>query len=69
MILKYHYRKATMVSLNYQSINANFDHFKLFFADINRNSPISVMCIQETCGYEERNRYDCILTSKLCNCV
>ena len=26
MILKYHYRKATMVSLNYQSINAKFDH-------------------------------------------
>ena len=46
------HKRLSMVSLNCQSINAKFDQFKLFLADINSDSPISVICIQETWGHE-----------------
>ena len=42
------HNRLSMVSLNCQSINAKFDQLKLFPADINSDSPISVICIQET---------------------
>ena len=44
-----------MVSLNCQSINAKSDQLKLFLADINSDSPISVIYIQETWGHEGIN--------------
>ena len=46
------HNRLSMVSQNCQSINAKFDQLKLFLADINSDSPISVICIQETWGHE-----------------
>ena len=45
--------KISMLSLNCQSINAKFDKLKFFLGDVNKDHPISVICIQESWGHEE----------------
>ena len=45
--------KISMLSLNCQSINAKFDKLKIFLCDVNKDHPISVICIQESWGHEE----------------
>ena len=42
-----------ILSLNCQSINDKFEKLKLFLDDVNTQNPISVICIQESCGHEE----------------
>ena len=42
----------SILSLNYQNINAKFDKLKLFLADVNIECPISVICIQESWTHE-----------------
>ena len=37
-----------ILSLNCQSINAKFDKLKMFIDYVNDESPISVICIQES---------------------
>ena len=45
--------KISMLSLNCQSINAKYDKLKLFLDDVNKDHPISAICIQESWGHEE----------------
>ena len=40
--------KMCILSLNCQSINAKFDKLKMFNDYVNDQSPISVICIQES---------------------
>ena len=40
------------MSLNSQSINAKFDQLKLFLDNVIMESPISVICIQESWAHE-----------------
>ena len=42
-----------MLSLNCQSINAKIDKLKLYLDDVNKDHPISAICIQESWGHEE----------------
>ena len=42
-----------ILSLNCQSINANFDKLKMFINYVNDQSPISVICIQESWGHNK----------------
>ena len=44
--------KISILSLNCQSTNAKFDRLKIFIDYINDQIPISVICIQESCGHE-----------------
>ena len=44
--------KISMLSLNYQSINAKFDKLKLFLDDVSIEHLISVIC-QESWGHEK----------------
>ena len=45
--------KISMLSLNCQRINAKYDKLKLFLDDVNKDHPISAICIQESWGHEE----------------
>ena len=44
--------KINILSLNSQSINAKFDQLKLFLDNVIMESPISVICIQESWAHE-----------------
>ena len=44
--------KISILSINYQSLNAKFDKFKLFLDDVNTKNQISVICVQETWNHE-----------------
>ena len=44
--------KTSILSLNFQSINAKFDQLKIFLDNINMECPISVICIQESWTHE-----------------
>ena len=40
--------KLSIVSLNIQRLNTNFDEFKITIDELNTHHPISIICIQET---------------------
>ena len=44
--------KISILSLNSQRINAKFDQLKLFIDNLITESPISVICIQESWAHE-----------------
>ena len=44
--------KISILSLNSESSNAKFDQLKIFLDNINMESPISVICIQESWAHE-----------------
>ena len=45
--------KMCILSLNFKSINAKFDKLKMFIDYVNDQSPIFIMCIQESWGHNK----------------
>ena len=45
--------KISILSLNYQSINAKCDKLKLFLDDVNTLNSISIICVQESWCHDE----------------
>ena len=52
-VLRSQNSKMCILSLNCQSINAKFDKLKMFIDYVNDQSPISVVCIQESWAHNE----------------
>ena len=52
-VLRSQNSKMCILSLNCQSINAKFDKLKMFIDYVNDQSPISVICIQESRAHNE----------------
>ena len=47
--------KISILSLNFQSINAKYDKLKLFLDDVNTLNPISIICVQESWCHDEED--------------